>query len=338
MKRLTIAGIAITILLIIGGCGSNPTPTHIAAHHSTTSVGTVDALDITIREASDYLNDNIPRGNRIVILYVQSNSPDLSEYIIDELIANAVNDRIFSVVDRQQLEAIRAEQDFQLSGEVDDNQAIAIGRFLGAQTIVSGAVNRLGAGHRIRIRALDVQTAQVLGQFNRNIASSPIITSLMENNRTAHIASAPVRRGTVWEGNGHSYEVINISMSWTDARRFAEELGGHLATITSPAEQAFIENLLLRYGNREAYWLGGYLDNARRFRWVTGEPFVFTNWMPGEPTGWTYPHFFENRLQILRVPHPSVNNSRLGQWNDTPENYHSISVSFTGFGFIIEWD
>jgi hypothetical protein len=147
---------------------------------------TVDELDISIRDASDYLNEKIPKGSKIVILNIQSNSSDLSDYIIDELIANAVNDGFYTVVDRQQLDAIRAEQKFQLSGAVDDKDALVIGKLFGAKTIVSGAVSRLGAtGYRIRIRALEVQTAEVQGQFNRNIAASTTINSLMAGGGTA---------------------------------------------------------------------------------------------------------------------------------------------------------
>jgi len=142
----------------------------------------VDELDVAIRDASDYLNEKVPKGNKIVILNVHAASTDLSDYIIDELIANAVNDGFFTVVDRQQLDAIRDEQKFQMSGAVDDRDAQAIGKFFGAQIVVSGAVNRLGAtGYRIRIRALEVQTAQVIGQYNRNIASSATMNSLMAN-------------------------------------------------------------------------------------------------------------------------------------------------------------
>ena len=173
-KLFTVLTIFLTLLT--GGCGSTSYSSAPAIN-----IDGVDELDIAIRDASDYLNDNIPRGSKIVILNIESNSSDLSDYIIDELIANAVNDRVFTVVDRQQLDAIRSEQNFQLSGEVADNEALAIGRFFGAQTIVSGAVNRLGAGYRIRIRALEVQTAQVQGQYNRNIASSPMITALIAN-------------------------------------------------------------------------------------------------------------------------------------------------------------
>ena len=139
----------------------------------------IDELNIAIRNASDYLNKNIPGGSKIVILNIQSVSHDLSDYIIDELIANAVNDKVFTVVDRQQLDEIRSEQNFQLSGEVDDADAVAIGKFFGAQTIVSGAVNRFGTGYRIIIRALEVKTARIQGQYNRNIAASKTINSYM---------------------------------------------------------------------------------------------------------------------------------------------------------------
>jgi len=138
----------------------------------------MDPLDAAIRETSNYLNNNLPKGSKIVILNIQSGSGALSEYIIDELISNAVNDKHFLVVDRQQLDAIRAEQNFQFSGEVDDKQALEIGKFFGAQTIVSGAMGLIGKEHRLRVRALEVQSALVQGQFNKNISESKLITAL----------------------------------------------------------------------------------------------------------------------------------------------------------------
>jgi len=141
--------------------------------------GQQDELNTAVREASDNLNSKIPKGNKIVILNVQSGSNDLSDYIISKLIENVINDDFFTAVDRQQLDAIQAEQQFQMSGAVDDKDALAIGKFFGAQTIVSGAVNNIGKLYNLSIRALDVQTAQVQAQFNRNIAASEILSSLL---------------------------------------------------------------------------------------------------------------------------------------------------------------
>jgi hypothetical protein len=54
-----------------------------------------DDLDIAIRDTSDYLNDNIPRASKIVILNIQSDYAALSDYIIDELIATPSTTEFF---------------------------------------------------------------------------------------------------------------------------------------------------------------------------------------------------------------------------------------------------
>jgi len=187
MKLIAVLTIFVTI--IAAGCGSSP------------SVSGPDELDMAIRDASDYLNDNIPGGSMLVILNVQSDSVALSDYVIDELISNAVNDRIFKVVDRQQLDLIRTEQNFQLSGEVDDNLAISIGKFFGAQTIVSGRISILGDRYRITIRALDVETARVQGQYNRNIAAGKTINDLMRSTGSVRVTQSTTGR-TTGSGSG----------------------------------------------------------------------------------------------------------------------------------------
>ena len=137
-----------------------------------------DLLDISLREASTYFNSNLPSGNKLVILNIVSDSDVLSDYIIDELIAHVVNDKVFTVVDRQQLATIRTEQLFQLSGEVDDKTATDIGKFVGAQTIVSGSIADIGGRYRLSLRALEVATTQVQGQFNKNIPATTAITAM----------------------------------------------------------------------------------------------------------------------------------------------------------------
>jgi hypothetical protein len=171
--QVTVASALFCAVLL--ACGGSPAPASKA-----------DELDAAIRETSDYLNKQLPKGNKLVILNVQSEFPALSEYIIDELIANTVNDRVFSVVDRQQLNTIRAELDFQMSGEVDDATAQALGRMAGAQIIISGAVSRLGDLYRLRIRALSVQSAQIEAQFNRNIPEGSTVAALVQSKATGY--------------------------------------------------------------------------------------------------------------------------------------------------------
>jgi len=165
-------------------CASDPAPVAPASG--------LDELSRALRSVSDYLNDTIPSGSMVVFMNVQSDFEQLSDFIIDELLANAVNDRVFTVVDRHQLDVIRVEQNLQLSGEVDDETALSVGRFLGAQMIVSGRISSLGGHYRLTIRALEVETARLQGQYNQNIGTVATIGALM--GAGARTAQAPAQR------------------------------------------------------------------------------------------------------------------------------------------------
>jgi hypothetical protein len=69
-----------------------------------------------------------------------------------------------------------------------------LGRIAGAQIIVSGAVSRVGDLYRLRVRALSVESAQIVGQFNRNISDGPTIAALAQSRATGYgggTAAAP---------------------------------------------------------------------------------------------------------------------------------------------------
>jgi len=171
--------VAALFCAIFAACGSSPAPSSSA-----------DELDAAIREASTYLNGKVPKGSKAAFLNIKSDYPDLSEYILSVLSENAVNDGVFSVVDRQQLDLIRTEQNFQMSGEVSDASAQSIGQMLGAQSIVSGAVSKIGSLYRVQVKAIEVQTAGVHGQWSRNVPNGATIAALTEKYAPAPTGTA----------------------------------------------------------------------------------------------------------------------------------------------------
>jgi TolB-like protein len=180
MKRNFVAFMALALFIV--SCATAK-PEATAADNSMQ-----DGLDAAIRNASDYINKNVPRGSKLVILNVKSTFTPLSEYIIDVLTGNVVNDRVFTVVDRANLALIQQEMDFQLSGEVSDESLQTIGQKLGAQTIVSGSITPFGNLWRLTIRALGVEDATVLGLYNENIPSSSTLAALTSGTETVETA------------------------------------------------------------------------------------------------------------------------------------------------------
>ena len=99
--------------------------------------------------------------------------------------------------------------------------------------------------------------------------------------------------------NGHSYYRSTGSMLWTDAKQACINMGGHLVTSTSLAENNFLFSL----------WPNGWIGltdevNEGVWQWVTGEPYSWSYWNSGEPNNAGN----EDYIQFVGG----------GRWNDLP--------------------
>lgn len=133
------------------------------------------------------------------------------------------------------------------------------------------------------------------------------------------------------------YEVVTGALSWEDAARRCQEMGGHLATITSQSEMdqivSMAESADLKY-----VWLGGYTsyDSAGNVfgHWVTGESFSYQNWSTGEPSRRDLDGVDEWYIMLWNVP-------SLGgwTWNDQRNDPAAAVPSMAkNMGFICEYE
>lgn len=163
MKR-----IIIILLLVCAVCGGS------FAQQAVT-------IDKAIKQASSYITSNLPRNSKVAVLNIESDSTKISEYIMEELSALLVNDRSLVIVDRRDLDLIRQEERFQMSGEVSDETAQRVGKKLGAQSIISGSFVRIGGQYRMRIRAIAVETAQVQGLTTIQVKMDKTLRGLVQD-------------------------------------------------------------------------------------------------------------------------------------------------------------
>jgi TolB-like protein len=115
-----------------------------------------------LAQTYDALSQYIPDRSRIAVVAIAASDPDEGAFFLDELTFRFVSGRKYIVVDRRDIEAALAEQNFQTSGYVDDESAVSIGKFLGANVVITGSVSRYGSRKRLVVKALDVQTAEIL--------------------------------------------------------------------------------------------------------------------------------------------------------------------------------
>ncbi len=134
------------------------------------------------------------------------------------------------------------------------------------------------------------------------------------------------------------YEVIKADVSWEEANRLCINKGGHLATITSRAEEQKIIALAEKVGI-DNVWIGGYTTNDRYGdsvgHWVMGEPFIYQNWYPGEPSRFdSSDNEQEFYLMLWKI-------KNVWSWND--ERNDLINSQFAGaykgkMGYVIEYE
>ncbi len=150
--------------------------------------------------------------------------------------------------------------------------------------------------------------------------STPIVADLwFGGGSLSNVAYWPEAEG----GNGHTYvRHRRLELEEASVEALLEASGsvryldttGHLATLTTPDENEFIEQQGGLFSGR--YIFGAYQDRSAEdyeepaggWRWVTGEPWDYTNWRLGEPN-----EFYDSREDVAEIhadPHIE------GGWND----------------------
>lgn len=155
-----------------------------------------------------------------------------------------------------------------------------------------------------------------------------------ESGRSGRVVVGVAPANTVFNpANGHYYAAVDTPtlIRWSQAKAAAAAMRfngmvGHLVTLTSASENAFVA---ARFpgDNVKSYWTGGFQDHAAPdyaepaggWKWITGEPWSYTNWNAGEPNDFGALADYLNLFPDSR-------------WNDT------IDDDGHGFGYIVEFE
>lgn len=151
------------------------------------------------------------------------------------------------------------------------------------------------------------------------------VDSIKENGKTVGLEAVNFR--------GHTYQIFFGRETWDQARISCENLGGHLVSINSLQEQAFIELYLTQAKDlSKSYWIGiTNRDKGNWGVWITGEKVTYKNWADGNPDRDKWDPGYG---RIAADSYPEDNGWVLGRgnWDDEAINYKYIA------GYICEWE
>ena len=104
-----------------------------------------------------------------------------------------------------------------------------------------------------------------------------------------------------------------VNKTWNEARSHCLSLGGDLASVRNRLENERIKAFLDQLGVDGDVWIGGNdAEEEGHFKWSDGRPFLFLDWLPGEPNS----QGEEDCMQLF------PRNAKR-QWNDKICSYES---------------
>jgi hypothetical protein len=122
--------------------------------------------DKAVPQVFNALAQNIPARSRLAIVGITASDPNEATFYVNELTVQFVNSRRYTVVDRNNIDAVLTEQNFQMSGFVSDDAYVSIGKFIGATVVVTGSISGTASQKRLVIKAIDVLTSEILAMVS----------------------------------------------------------------------------------------------------------------------------------------------------------------------------
>jgi hypothetical protein len=126
-------------------------------------------LDEAIAKAAARMEEGLSAGTEVALINVESPSLAFSKYVLNRLESALVSGMKLVVVDRANLDKVRAEQGFQMSEEVSDESAKSIGQMLGAGATVTVSLTDLGDFYDLTLKAIYVEQAKVAASVPADI-------------------------------------------------------------------------------------------------------------------------------------------------------------------------
>jgi predicted small secreted protein len=201
------------------------------------------SLAEAIEQSAENIAADIPARSRVAIAAFESADGNLSEYIMGEL-TGALFDRRIEVVERN-LEYVYRELNLQISGEVSDETAQSIGKFLGADLVITGQLTDMGNIWRYRVNAIHVERTTYVSVTRLDVAGGPEMRRLIaarkeaaatEKRRQEEAATVEERRQTeerkrqaaAWKPiNTEAIGEINFSLFTSYSSNYGCELAAY---------------------------------------------------------------------------------------------------------------
>jgi hypothetical protein len=121
-------------------------------------------IETSVRNSFDRATKDLKKKSKVAIINVDADNISEGDYVLEELTYLSVHSpKKFTVIDRRTIDAFRATNGIGVPSYNNDYILMLIGKLIGADIVLSGRLDGLGDLRRLRVKALDVKTGQLIG-------------------------------------------------------------------------------------------------------------------------------------------------------------------------------
>ena len=215
MKKNSTLFIMIALLSLLIGCSSS-------IKNMAATPPTLDSkLDELVNQIITSLSQN--QKTKIAIIEfsdIQGNITNLGRYLAEELTTRLYRTGKFEVVERQLLNTILQEHQLSISGIIDENSVVELGKILGVDAIATGSITDLGSGVKVNARLISAKTGKVFSVASAKIPKDETVKMLLGqmvastgdlSNDTPTLNQTT--KNPIVEKEGLKFELIEAAMS-----------------------------------------------------------------------------------------------------------------------------
>ena len=146
---------------------------------------------------------------KIAVLYFENHSSQLYDRFVhgmsDMLMTSLGQAENLTVIERVQIDKAMENFRLELSGPIDAEAAVEVGKWLGADTIVLGSFSQFGRAYRIDARLIDAETGEVV--VAQSVTGSEDGVIAMVDQLGAQLADSIGKKEAVFDGSTGSLRV-----------------------------------------------------------------------------------------------------------------------------------
>lgn len=122
-------------------------------------------FDLAISQLIDYSSIKINQGTRLALIPFSTFENSLkatAEYFTEQSAISFNMNKVFTLVERENMNEIIQETEFQFSDLVDEESTVRLGNILGAEVLIVGTLYSRDKNYELFLRLIRVETAEIL--------------------------------------------------------------------------------------------------------------------------------------------------------------------------------